>query len=537
VKASPSPTGAWAGHGNHVAGWQDGAWSFSVPKAGWLAYVADESAMVAWSGTAWGPALDVLGGITTLQNLSLLGVGTTADSTNPLSAKLNNVLWAAKTVAEGGDGNLRYKMSKESAAKTLSLLMQTNFSGRAEAGLTGDDNLHVKVSADGSTWLDAITIDKSTAKLTLGTGFTDPAATRAQIAAAPFDALAFSGMQVNGNVDVAQELGTTGATLASGTATYIADCVEAQYVHGVGTAVVTSAQLAAASFPVALPGYAFGHQLKATTALASPANGDYALHRRRIEGYRVARLGWGASGAQPLAYAFQFYATTPGTAFVRFANGAKDRNYYKEIIVAAGWNFVSGTIAGDSAGTWDKANGTGLIVEVYSAGKTASPVAPGSWTATSAVQTTNATNLLGVNNNQTIMTGLILLPGLELPPSDRAPLLMRPFDQELALVKRYFQRWMQPALRGVIDAGTTTNADRMGMPLPVEMRIAPALTISGTMLVFDGSATRNWSSIGIDYSTTKVVEYDIALSGALTAARPAVILQNGTGYLALDARM
>jgi hypothetical protein len=438
VKASPSPTGAWAGHGNHVAAWQDGAWSFSVPKPGWLAFVVDEGVLLAWSGTAWAAALDVMGGITTLQNLSLLGVGTTADSTNPLSAKLNNALWTAKTVAEGGDGNLRYKMSKESAAKTLSLLLQTNFSGRAEVGLTGDDNLHVKVSADGSSWLEAVTIDKSTAKLTLGAGFTDQPATRAQLAAAPFDALAHNGMQINGNVDVAQELGTAGATLASGTTKYIADCIEAQYVHGAGTAVVTSAQIAAASFPAALPGYAFGHQLKATTALSSPANGDYALHRWRIEGYRVARLGWGASGAQPLAFAFQFYSTASGTAFIRVANSAKDRNYYKEITVAAGWNFVSGTIAGDTSGTWDKASGTGLIVEVYSAGKAASPVAPGAWTGTSAVQTTNSTNLLGSNNNLTIMTGLIVLPGIELPSSDRMPLIARPFDRELILCQRYW---------------------------------------------------------------------------------------------------
>ena len=82
---------------------------------------------------------------------SLLGVGTTADVTNPFSAKLNNALWVAKTVAEGGDGHLRYKMSKESAAKTLSLLFQDNFSDRAEIGLTGDDDFHLKVSADGSS--------------------------------------------------------------------------------------------------------------------------------------------------------------------------------------------------------------------------------------------------------------------------------------------------------------------------------------------------------------------------------------------------
>src|ERR1700754_4239801 len=42
VKASPSPTGAWAGHGNHLVAWQDGAWQFSVPRTGWIAYVVDE---------------------------------------------------------------------------------------------------------------------------------------------------------------------------------------------------------------------------------------------------------------------------------------------------------------------------------------------------------------------------------------------------------------------------------------------------------------------------------------------------------------
>src|SRR4051812_44011899 len=136
VKASPSPTGAWAGHGNHVAAWQDEAWVFCTPRNGWLAYLIDEGALIAWNGTSW---VDAGATLTTFQNLSLLGVGTAADATNPFSVKLNNALLVAKTVAEGGDGHLRYKLSKESAAKTLSLLMQTNFSGRAEVGLIGDD--------------------------------------------------------------------------------------------------------------------------------------------------------------------------------------------------------------------------------------------------------------------------------------------------------------------------------------------------------------------------------------------------------------
>jgi hypothetical protein len=157
-----SPTGAWAGHAKHIAAWQDGAWRFYAPQVGWFVFVADEGAMLAWNGTNW---IDALSMVTALQNLALLGVGTTADATNPFSAKLNNTLWTAKTVAEGGDGNLRYKLSKESASKTLSLLYQDNFSGRAEVGLTGDDDFHFKVSPDGSTWYEGIRIDRNSGKI------------------------------------------------------------------------------------------------------------------------------------------------------------------------------------------------------------------------------------------------------------------------------------------------------------------------------------------------------------------------------------
>lgn len=66
---------------------------------------------------------------------------------------------------------VRYKLSKESAAKTLSFLFQDNFSGRAEIGLTGDDDFHFKVSADGTTWADAIIIDRSTGSTKVNTGF------------------------------------------------------------------------------------------------------------------------------------------------------------------------------------------------------------------------------------------------------------------------------------------------------------------------------------------------------------------------------
>jgi len=208
-------TGAWAGHDDVIAAWQDGAWQFSTPQTGWLAYIVDEGALVAWSGSAW---IDAIAALTSLNNMTLLGVGTAADTTNPFSAKLNNILWIAKTLAEGGDGDLRWKMSKESAANTLSMLFQDNYSGRAEIGLTGDDDFHFKVSADGSTWLDALVIDKSSGRVTLSQGFANPPA--------PFDAMAGENLAVNADHIFSQfniDSAVTGIGSAGGDDTYITD--------------------------------------------------------------------------------------------------------------------------------------------------------------------------------------------------------------------------------------------------------------------------------------------------------------------------
>ena len=83
VKATA--TGAFAGKENQIAQFSDGGWLFYPPRTGWCAYVADESALVAYDGGAWISAGggSGSGSITSLQNLTLLGIGDTADSTNP----------------------------------------------------------------------------------------------------------------------------------------------------------------------------------------------------------------------------------------------------------------------------------------------------------------------------------------------------------------------------------------------------------------------------------------------------------------------
>ena len=48
-------TGLWAGWDLNIALWTDGVWMRLVPRPGWLAWVADEAAFVAWTGSGWDP--------------------------------------------------------------------------------------------------------------------------------------------------------------------------------------------------------------------------------------------------------------------------------------------------------------------------------------------------------------------------------------------------------------------------------------------------------------------------------------------------
>jgi hypothetical protein len=151
-----SPTGAWAGQAGKVAAWQDGAWAFLAPREGWLAWVADEDKVYAYSGSAWAELAANPG-----SGASLWGINATADTTNRLAVKST-----ASLFDNVGNGH-QQKINKNAASDTASTLYQTNYSGRAEFGLAGDDNFHVKVSADGAVWKEALVVDRSTGAVRL----------------------------------------------------------------------------------------------------------------------------------------------------------------------------------------------------------------------------------------------------------------------------------------------------------------------------------------------------------------------------------
>lgn len=142
----PGATGSWATSVHSIAIWRDGDWLFLQPSNGWLAVAGDRNAMLHFDGTTWLPAL----------RSEQVGVNAIPDALNRLSVNAQGSLFNH----EGGSHRL--KINKAAPADTASLLFQTGFSGRAEIGLSGSEDLIMRASGDGSIWNDAIRINAQT---------------------------------------------------------------------------------------------------------------------------------------------------------------------------------------------------------------------------------------------------------------------------------------------------------------------------------------------------------------------------------------
>lgn len=142
------PVDAWDGHAAQIAMWNGSAWVFVTPLEGWLAWDLSQGVLRRFAtATGWEAVHPEM------QNLALVGINTTADTTNRLALAADASLFSH----DGGGHQL--KINKAGTADTASVLFQSGWTGHAEMGLAGNTNWSIKVSADGGTWHQALTID------------------------------------------------------------------------------------------------------------------------------------------------------------------------------------------------------------------------------------------------------------------------------------------------------------------------------------------------------------------------------------------
>lgn len=146
----PGATGGWAGQDGTIAVADSGGWIFYGAQSGWRAEDLSTNSQIRFNGTEWIPADQIP------DSLDQLGIGTSADATNRLA-----VAAPATLLTHEGAGH-QLKINKAQDTDTASVLFQTGWSGRAEIGLAGSEDFSIKVSDDGTSFKQAIVLDRLT---------------------------------------------------------------------------------------------------------------------------------------------------------------------------------------------------------------------------------------------------------------------------------------------------------------------------------------------------------------------------------------
>ncbi|WP_319529268.1 DUF2793 domain-containing protein [uncultured Cohaesibacter sp.] len=158
-------SGDWEGWDDSVAAYLDGGWVRLIPGTGWFAWVEAEVAICVFNGTGWVLFTDFV----VESGVGTWGINTLADETNRLAVKSDAVLVSHDDVTPGS-GDVQVKINKSTSANSGTFLFQTDWSGRAEMGLAGEDDFSFKVSPDGASWFTGAKIGKDTGLVSFPSG-------------------------------------------------------------------------------------------------------------------------------------------------------------------------------------------------------------------------------------------------------------------------------------------------------------------------------------------------------------------------------
>jgi len=287
--------------------------------------------------------------------------------------------------------------------------------------------------------------------------------------AAPLDAMAFNGMQVNGAFLVSQEKGAAGTTAAG----YFCD----GWVLGKGgTAAVTATPIMNND---GYGPYSSLVGLNVQTAQPSMGASDFVQIMQSIEGVRVGRLLWGLQQAAPITIGFwcQHHRTGVWGGAVRNSDYTRSCAFTYTQNVADTPEYKTVTIPGDQAGagTWLRDTSAGLRVD-FCIASGSSYVAPtsGAWYSGNYITGPGQVNGVGATNDAFRLSGVIVLPGTEAPTSARSQHILRPADTELVLCQRY---WSKGTAR-LQTYCTAANNFMASMSFPATMRITPTIVLS-----------------------------------------------------------
>jgi hypothetical protein len=339
--------------------------------------------------------------------------------------------------------------------------------------------------------------------------------------AASFDAMAYNGMQVNGGMEVDQRKSGAATTFAAGVGGRNPTIDGWDSTNG-SNAAYTIQQVASV-----FPGYAKELKYTVTTAQATIGS-SYIDLQTMIEGSRLARAGWGTPAAQPVSIGFWVKSSVAG-AFTVFATNFDSTavvgpSATPPIAAANVAQWITGTIAAQTTGNWKTDNTVGLNIVLRVAGA-------------------SQMNIAATVGNTFEITGFVVLAGSQLPSAAQAPLVMRPYEQELQICRRYFRRFnfALNQLITVLQAYSTANANGPLLTFTPQMRAVPTASYSSTVDFIGQVAAGGgggFSSFGFGLTLDAVWFTSVTGSVAFAAGNAVAFYSNSaTAWMQFDARL
>ena len=249
--------------------------------------------------------------------------------------------WQSTSGSSGGAASIAYVDAGDAAT--------------AAAAVAGDA---LKVAKAGDTMTGLLTLPATTptaATHATSKGYVDAGDAANKTYAAPFDAMAYNGIQINGSMEVSQENGGNNISVANATK-YI---VDGWNIQSSGAQVIQAAQ--SATGPA---GFTSCLRAAVITANASPVTPDYCIFVLPLEGYRISRLAWGTANAQPVTIGFWVSANRAGTYSGSMMGGSPIYSYIFSFVInsASTWEYKTTTIPGSTVGTWASGNAKAVHV-------------------------------------------------------------------------------------------------------------------------------------------------------------------------------
>ena len=261
----------------------------------------------------------------------------------------------------------------------------------------------------------------------------------------------------------------------------------------------------------------------------SPASNDVLVYQQAIEGFNFGDLAWGTSSAQAITISFWVRSSLIGTYSVMLLSngtGGTYRNYIATYSISSAnvWEKKTITVLGDTTGTWDTGNTTGLYLAFDLGSGSGTATTAGSWANGVARKSTGANTFVSQSNGATwYVTGVQLEQGSTATEFER-----RPIGTEIALCKRYYDKSynisVAPATATrngmvVINTEAWQNSWRAvgsAFKFSCEMRTAPP-----SITYYDGAGTSNrvtvlWNSATPVNGQNPTLAFDIGTSGVVT---------------------